>query len=266
MEMWINIAVALGLVEGLTEFIPVSSTAHLILVGKLMHFEGPRAATFEIFIQLGAILAVVVVYWRRFFDLLDFRRTSGFAGPRGLGFLFLTTLPALILGAVFYDDIKTHLFNSFSVAIGMAVGGAWILLAERFFTGSAKNNLDSLTWKNALWIGCFQCLAMWPGMSRSASTILGGMITGLERKTATEYSFFAAVPVMVAATLFDLWKSLPCLNRTDIPFFGLGFLMSFVSAWLAIRFFIQFLGRHTLVPFGLYRLGFAVGVVSWLLA
>jgi undecaprenyl-diphosphatase len=265
MEMWIVTAVVLGLVQGLTEFIPVSSTAHLILVGDLMHFTGARAATFEVFIQLGSVLAVVAVYWRRFFELLNFRRTSGFAGPRGLGFLFLTTLPALVLGAVFHDAIKTYLFNPFNVAIGMAVGGAWILLAERFFTGAAKNNLDGLTWKDALWIGCFQCMAMWPGMSRSASTILGGMITGLERKTATEYSFFAAVPVMFAATLFDLWKSLPCLSRTDIPFFGLGFIVSFFSAWLAIRFLIRFVGRHTLVPFGWYRLAVAV-VVFWLLA
>jgi undecaprenyl-diphosphatase len=265
MGMWVIIAVVLGLVEGLTEFIPVSSTAHLILVGKLMNFEGPRAATFEIFIQLGAILAVVVVYWRMFIHLFNFRRTSGFAGPRGLGFLFLTTLPALVFGAVFHHAIKMYLFKPLNVAIGMAVGGAWILLAERFFTGSAKKNLDNLTWKNALWIGGFQCLAMWPGMSRSASTILGGMITGLERKAATEYSFFAAVPVMIAATLFDLWRSLPCLNRTDILFFGLGFFVSFLSAWLAIRFFIRFLGRHTLIPFGWYRLVVAA-VVFLLLA
>ena len=264
MEMWLVTAIVLGLVQGLTEFIPISSTGHLILVGDLMHFHGARAGTFEVFIQLGSILAVVVVYRRRFFELLDVRRHSGFAGPRGLGLLLLTTVPALILGAVFHGAIKKYLFCPFNVAIGMAIGGAWILLAERFFTGVAKNNLDRLTWKEALWIGCFQCMAMWPGMSRSASTILGGMIVGLERKTATEYSFFAAVPVMFAATMFDLWKSLPSLDTTDIPFFGVGFLVSFISAWVAIRFFIRFIGSHTLVPFGWYRLAVAA-LVFWLL-
>ena len=263
--MWIVTAVVLGLVQGLTEFIPISSTAHLILVGDLMNFSGERAATFEVFIQLGSVMAVVAVYRGRFIELLDFRRRTGFAGPRGLGFLLLTTLPALVFGAVFHGAIKAYLFNPFNVAIGMAVGGAWILLAERFFTGAAKNNLDGLTWKDALWIGCFQCMALWPGMSRSASTILGGMITGLERKTATEYSFFAAVPVMFAATLFDLWKSLPCLGRADIPLFLVGFLVSFASAWVAIRFLIRFLSRHTLMPFGWYRLAVA-GIVLLLLS
>ena len=265
MEIWVVTAIVLGLVQGLTEFIPISSTGHLILVGDLMHFSGERAATFQVFIQLGSIMAVVVLYRRRFLELLNVRRHSGFGGPRGLGLLLLTTIPALVLGAAFHDEIKMYLFSPFNVEIGMAVGGAWILLAERFFTGAARNDLDALTWKDALWIGCFQCMAMWPGMSRSASTILGGMITGLERKTATEYSFFAAVPVMVAATVFDLWKSLPCLDRTDIPLFSLGFLVSFISAWIGIRFLIRFVGRHTLVPFGWYRMAVAAAVF-WLMA
>ncbi len=260
MEMWVVTAVVLGIVQGLTEFIPISSTGHLILVGDLMRFSGERAATFHVFIQLGSILAVVVLYRRRFLQFLNVRRRSGFWSPRGLGLLLLTTIPALVLGAAFHDEIKMYLFSPSNVAIGMAVGGVWILLAERFFTKSARNDLETLTWKEALWIGCFQCMAMWPGMSRSASTILGGMITGLERKTATEYSFFAAVPVMVAATVFDLWKSLPCLDRTDIPLFGLGFLVSFVFAWIGIRFLIRFLGCHTLVPFGWYRITVAAVV------
>ena len=254
------IAFILGWVEGLTEFIPVSSTGHLILVGSLLHFTGDLASTFEVFIQLGAILAVVVVYRDRFLGLFSFKQSKGFSGFNGLLMLAVTTLPALVIGFATHHVIKEKLFNPFTVAIGLAVGGVWIILAEQFMKSSKKEGLDNLNWIDALVIGFFQCLALWPGMSRSASTILGARTIGIERKTAAEYSFFAAVPVMCAATLLDLVKARHFLHASDIPFFGIGFVVSFIAAWLCIRIFIQFVGKHTIAVFGWYRLAVALAV------
>lgn len=263
MQAWVVIALVLGLVEGLTEFIPVSSTGHLILAGGLMDFHGPRASSFEIFIQLGAVLAVVVVYRHRFARLLACRGEPGFCGPRGVGLLLLTTLPAMVVGLLLRETIREHLFNPGNVAVGLSVGGMWILLTEKFLPGTEKSGMDSIHWKDALSIGLFQCFALWPGMSRSSSTILGGMITGLDRKTATEYSFFAAVPMMFAACAYDLGRSVPALSLSDVPFFALGFAVSFVSAWLGVRFLIRFISHHTLMPFGWYRIA-AAAAVFWL--
>ncbi|MBI3802669.1 MAG: undecaprenyl-diphosphate phosphatase [Nitrospirae bacterium] len=251
-------AVILGVVEGLTEFIPVSSTGHLIIAGHFLGFEGAKASTFEVFIQLGAILAVVVVYKERFLHLLDFSGKKGFNGFNGILLLGLTTAPALLFGFLAHKFIKEHLFNTTTVAIGLAVGGVGILLAERFLPKPDKQRLDSLQPKDALLIGLFQCLALWPGMSRSGSTIVGGMVLGTERKTAAEYSFLAAVPVMFAATIYDLYKNRALLQASDIPLFAVGFVVSFVAAWLAVRSFIQLLTRYTLTPFGWYRIGVAI--------
>jgi len=265
MSSWIIIALILGLVEGITEFVPVSSTGHLILVGNLLGFTGERAATFEVFIQLGAILAVVVAYRDRFLGLLDFKnRAGGFRGFQGIQMLFLTTLPAVILGLIAHKAIKSYLFYPFNVAVGLAVGGLWILLMERFRAPPTRRGLDAICWKDALAIGCFQCMALWPGMSRSSSTILGGMITGLDRKTATEYSFIAAVPLMFAACFYDLYKSASQLNVSDIPLFALGFIVAFISAFFAVRLLIRFLAHHTLVPFGWYRIALAA-LVFWII-
>jgi undecaprenyl-diphosphatase len=260
-------ATILGIVEGLTEFIPVSSTGHLIVFGHLLNFEGPRAATFEVFIQLGAILAVVVLYRERFIQLFNFKRSDGFRGISGLKLLALTCIPAFILGFLGRDFIKTSLFSPATVAIGLGVGGIALILVERLLPKSrvTKNGLDTLTWREALVVGLFQCLALWPGMSRSASTIVGGMLSGVERKTATEYSFFAAVPIMVAATGYDLFKSLKHLETGDIPTFGIGLVVAFISALFAIKFFIQLLSKITLAPFGWYRIGAALvifGLIS----
>ncbi|TAK10077.1 MAG: undecaprenyl-diphosphate phosphatase [Candidatus Manganitrophaceae bacterium] len=254
-------AVILGVVEGLTEFIPVSSTGHLIIAGHLLGFEGAKASTFEVFIQLGAILAVVVLYKERFFRLLDFSKTRGFAGWNGFVLLGLTTLPALIFGFLAHKFIKEHLFNTTTVAIGLGVGGVGILLAERFLPKPEKHGLDSLRPQDALLIGLFQCLALWPGVSRAGATILGAMIIGTERKTAAEYSFLAAVPVMFAATGYDLLKSRSFLQAADIPFFAVGLIVSFIAAWLAVRTFIQLLSRYTLTPFGWYRIAAAAALL-----
>ncbi len=250
-------AVILGLVEGLTEFIPVSSTGHLIVVGHLLGFEGPKASTFEIFIQAGAILAVVFLYRERFLRLCTWEKAEGFSGLHGATLLALTTLPALLFGAAAHSAIKQYLFTPFTVAIGLGMGGAGILVVERFCPKVRKSGLDSLRWRDALAIGLFQCLAMWPGVSRSASTIVGGMIVRVERKTAAEYSFLAAVPVMFAATALDLYKSLPFLHASDIPMFSVGFVVSFIAAWFAVESFLHLLGSHTLKPFGWYRIGVA---------
>jgi undecaprenyl-diphosphatase len=255
-------AFILGGVEGITEFIPISSTGHLIIVGHLIGFTGARADTFEVFIQLGAILAVVVLYRQRFIELFDFRRTTGFAGTNGLKLLALTCLPAFVLGFLGRDFIKNTLFNPVTVAIGLAVGGVALILVEYVLPKTKKVGLDSLTSYEALVVGLFQCLALWPGTSRSASTIVGGMVVGVERKTAAEYSFFAAVPIMIVATGYDLLKSLKDLSAGDIPLFGFGFIVAFLFALVAVRFFIRLLGNTTLVMFGWYRLAIALLVVA----
>lgn len=258
-------AVLLGVLEGITEFIPVSSTGHLILAGHWLGWDGPQAATFEIFIQLGAILAVVLLYWERFRGLLPKQQSQGFHGRHGLLLLALTTLPALIVGAATHGYIKRHLFHPMTVALGLGVGGLAIIILERLIpTARRRQGLDVLRWQDAVAIGLFQCLALWPGVSRSAATILGAMLMGLERRTAAEYSFLAAVPVMCAATLFDLLKSFNVLQPTDVPVFAIGFVCAFVSALVAIRYFLRLVSTHTLAPFGWYRLALACTVV-WLL-
>ncbi|MFQ5579357.1 MAG: undecaprenyl-diphosphate phosphatase [Nitrospiria bacterium] len=255
-------AFLLGIVEGLTEFIPVSSTGHLIVAGHLLGFEGPKAATFDVFIQLGAILAVVFLYSDRFFRLLSFKKERDFSGLNGLVLLALTTFPALLFGSLFHSFIKEHLFSPITVAVGLGVGGVVILLAEARLPRAKRFGVDALVWRDALAIGFFQCLAMWPGISRSASTIVGGMMIGIERKTAAEYSFLAAVPVMCAATIFDIYKSRAFLEVSDVPIFFTGFLVSFIAALFALRFFIRLLGRTTLKPFGWYRIGAAIVIFS----
>jgi undecaprenyl-diphosphatase len=261
-------AAIMGLVEGLTEYIPVSSTGHLILADSVLGLETAldgkeMAVTFEVVIQTGAILAVLVAYPGRFLDLLKPTANGRFAGPRGVGLLVLTTLPAAAIGLPLNGYIEEHLFSNFTVAIGLAIGAVWILLAERFPRQVRKEGLDCLGWREALWIGCFQCLAMWPGMSRSAATILGGMMSGVDRKTATEYSFFAAVPVLLGASALRLVKSWPHLEPSHIPLFAVGLLVAFVSAWVAVRWLIRFVSRHSLVPFAWYRLVLAAVVLGF---
>jgi len=261
------LAVLMGIVEGLTEFLPVSSTGHLIIAGDLSGFEArvgkDAAAAFEIIIQLGAILAVVAAYPRRFTGLLRFADTRGLAGLRGLGLLAITSLPAALLALVARGAIQEHLFNKTTVSIALIVGAVWILLVERFRPPTKVENVDAITWKQALAVGLFQCLSLWPGMSRSASTILGGMIAGVDRKAATEYSFFAAVPIMIAATCYEFYKSYAILEQARFEILAIGFVVSFISAWIAVKTFIHFLGRHTLAPFAWYRLVVG-GVVLWM--
>ena len=247
-------ALILSIVEGLTEFLPVSSSGHLILVGELLNFVGERAATFEVVIQLGAIMAVVVLYWKRFWGLVRPRPYVRFAGMRGIWLLFLTSLPASVMGLLFHSMIKEYLFRPATVLVALVAGAVCMILVERRKRRPTCISLDDMTPRLALGIGCFQCLALWPGFSRSASTIMGGMLLGAKRSLATEYSFIAAVPIMVAATGFDMLKSLSLFSVADIPFFAVGILGSFISALLAVKVFVALVGRMTLAPFAVYRL------------
>ena len=247
-------AVILSIVEGLTEFLPVSSTGHLILVGDWLHFTGARAATFEVVIQLGAIMAVVVLYWPRFRGLIWPKPYVRFAGFRGLWLLLLTTVPASIAGLLLHGYIKEYLFNASSVLCALVVGALCMIGVELLPRRATIYTLDELTPKLALGIGCFQCLALWPGFSRSASTIMGGMLLGAKRSLAAEYSFIAAVPIMLAATGYDLLKSWSLFSAADIPFFAVGMAGAFLSALLAVKVFVALLSRTTLVPFAIYRL------------
>jgi undecaprenyl-diphosphatase len=253
--LWI--ALILGIVEGLTEFLPVSSTGHLIVVGRLLGFDGPRAATFEVIIQFGAILAVVVVERRVFIGLLAGGRRDGFSGLRGCTLLAITTVPMLILGALLHGWIKTMLFHPLPVALALLTGGIGILVVERLQTENRIDSIDGIGYREAVWIGLAQCLAMWPGMSRAAATILGGRLLGLERRTAAIYSFLAAVPVLAAATGYDLLRSYDQFQPGDWLGLGIGLIVSFLAAWAAVRSFVALLGRFTLRPFAWYRIAIA---------
>ncbi len=256
----IGIAILLGIVEGLTEFLPVSSTGHLIVAGRLLGFRGESSETFEIFIQLGAILAVVVLERRTFFDLMRPRARGGFAGPRGCALLLTTTVPALFAGGLLHDWIKDNLFGPATVAWALLAGGVVILIVESVRPRTTVSSVGDLGFRQALAIGLFQCLSLWPGVSRAGATIVGGLLCGLERRTAATYSFVAAVPVMTAAALYDLMKSWSHLGAQDMAPFAIGFVVAFVSAYAAMGSFVALLGRFTLRPFAWYRIAIAPAV------
>ncbi|MDY7002049.1 MAG: undecaprenyl-diphosphate phosphatase [Thermodesulfobacteriota bacterium] len=256
MDTWFS-AVIMGIVEGLTEFLPVSSTGHLILAGHALGFTGQKAATFEVVIQLGAILAVVVLYRRRFAGLVIPEQGQKFSGLRGLYLLFLTSLPAGLVGFMAHKTIKAHLFTPITVAWALGVGALAILIVETLRRKTRFSSLDEITPALALGIGVFQCLSLWPGFSRSAATIMGGMLLGAGRKLAAEYSFIAAVPIMFAATVYDMYQNFGLFSAHDLPFLAIGFGVSFLSAFAAVKGFILLLGKITLRPFAWYRLAVA---------
>ena len=264
MYEWL-LAAIMGLIEGLTEFLPVSSTGHLILAARWIGLNDaigkPAADCFNVFIQAGAILAVVVAFPRRFTGLLDTQSRQGFRGLRGIGLLIATTLPVLCVGFLI-RDYKDSLFQPLPVALALAAGAFWILLVEWRQPKSACASLDEMGWREAILIGLFQCMALWSGISRSAATILGGMMIGVDRRTATEYSFFAAVPALFAAVIYDLYKSRHYLQADHLPIFAIGFVASFLFAFLAVKWLLRFVSSHTLTPFAWYRLALA-GVVLW---
>ena len=253
-------AAILGIVEGLTEFLPVSSTGHLIIAGHLLGFVGEAADSFHVVIQLGAILAVICLYWRRFVRLVPVRKPpltktrSALDGWSGLWRLALASFPALAVGFSARHAIKDQLFNPETVTWALGVGGVMILLVERFRSRQASNDADRLTSAQALGIGLFQILALWPGTSRAAATIIGGMVVGLDRKSAAEVSFLIAVPVLFAASGYELFTMRDQLTGSEVLGLVVGFLVSFVVALVAVKGFVQFLQHGKLTPFAWYRI------------
>ena len=254
------IAAVLGVVEGLTEFLPVSSTGHLIIAGHLLGFVGEKAASFEVAIQLGAILSVVWLYWRRFVALLPgmaqwpLAAESTLIGWPGLQRIALATVPALTVGYLARHVIKAQLFNPEAVTLALATGGVAILLVERLAARRYATPVDAVTLGQALGVGLFQILALWPGTSRAAATIIGGMILGLERKAAAEFSFLIAVPVLFVASGYELLKMRDQIVADDAISLTIGFVISFVVALLAIKVFVSYLSRGKLAPFAWYRI------------
>ncbi|RJT27679.1 undecaprenyl-diphosphate phosphatase [Buttiauxella izardii] len=260
------IAAILGVVEGLTEFLPVSSTGHMIIVGHLLGFEGDKAKTFEVVIQLGSILAVVVMFWRRLFGLIGihFGRPQHEGEGKGrltLIHILLGMVPAVVLGLIFHDAIKS-LFNPINVMYALVVGGVLLIAAELFKPKEPRAvGVDDITYRQAFAIGCFQCLALWPGFSRSGATISGGMLMGISRYAASEFSFLLAVPMMMGATVLDVYKSIGFLTMADLPMFAVGFITAFIVALIAIKTFLQLIKRISFIPFAIYR--FAVAAVVY---
>ncbi|MEH2922498.1 undecaprenyl-diphosphate phosphatase [Samsonia erythrinae] len=252
------IAFILGVVEGLTEFLPVSSTGHMIIVGHWLGFTDEKAKTFEVIIQLGSILAVVAMFWRRLFGLIGIHfggvpHEGHTAGRLKLTHILLAMIPAVVLGLVFHNVIKS-LFYPQNVMYALVVGGFLLLAAEWLKPKKPLAvGLDDITHRQAFMIGCFQCLALWPGFSRSGATISGGMLVGVSRYAASEFSFILAVPMMMGATVLDLYKSWHFLSLADVPMFAVGFVTAFIVALIAIKTFLQVIKRISFVPFAIYR-------------
>ena len=263
-------ALILGIVEGLTEFLPVSSTGHLILIGDLLDFTGERAKVFTIAIQLGAILAVCWEYRGKVIEVVRGIGTSP-AANRFVINLMIAFLPAAILGLLFIKTIKSYLFHPVPVATALIVGGLLILWAERREHVVEVEQVDDMDWKHALKVGLAQCLALIPGTSRSGATIIGGLFFGLSRKAAAEFSFFLAIPTMFAATFYDLFKNRELLDWNDLTLIAAGFAAAFFSALLAVRGLLRFVSNHDFTVFAWYRIVFGIvilvtaytGVIGW---
>jgi undecaprenyl-diphosphatase len=264
-------AAILGIVEGLTEFLPISSTGHLIVASSLLGFEGDNVATFEIAIQTGAMFAVIWEYRRRLFGALA-GAASDAAARRFIVNVAVAFVPAVVFGLAFGKIIKSHLFHPVPVAAAFVVGGIIILWAEarhkrlygaRDLAGTRHarvETVDDMNWLDALKVGLVQCLALIPGTSRSGATIIGGMILGLSRKAATEFSFYLAVPTLIGAGVYSIWKQREAFSSADIPVFAVGTLFAFFSAWLCIRWLIRYISTHDFTVFGWYRIAFG-GVI-----
>jgi undecaprenyl-diphosphatase len=264
-------AAIMGVVEGLTEFLPISSTGHLILAGALLGFDDDKAKVFDIAIQTGAILAVIIVYWQKLRDTVVALPTSDQARRFTMN-VAIAFFPAVVLGLLFGKAIKAHLFTPVVVASAFIVGGFIILWAEKRPQSQARiQNVDDMTPLDAIKVGLVQCLAMIPGTSRSGATIIGGMLLGLSRRAATDFSFFLAIPTLVGAGAYSLYKERALLSMADLPMFGVGLLFSFLSAWLCVRWLLRYISTHSFVPFAWYRIAFGLvvlitawtGVISW---
>ena len=266
-------AAVLGVVEGLTEFLPISSTGHLILAASLLDFTGPMVKVFEVAIQTGAMLAVIVEYRRRFVDTLSGIGSQAVA-QRFARNVLIAFCPAVVMGLAFGSLIKKHLFHPVPVALAFIVGGVIILWVERLQRGQGAarvESVDDMTAIDALKVGLVQCLALIPGTSRSGATIIGAMVFGFSRKAAAEFSFFLAVPTLIGAGVYSVWKDRAALSASDWPAFAVGTVFAFFSAWLCIRWLIRFVSSHDFTAFAWYRIVFGglvlltsyTGWVTW---
>ncbi len=255
-------ALLLGLVEGMTEFLPVSSTGHLIIVGDLLDFNDDKGKVFEIAIQFGAILAVCWEYRAKIANVVGGLRTQPAAQRFTLN-LAIGVVPAVVFGLLFHKTIKAYLFSPLTVAGALIVGGLAILWIERLNHRNHIENVDDIHWHNALLVGFAQSMAMFPGVSRSGATIMGGLLLGLSRRTAAEFSFFLAIPTMFMATSYDLYKNWDLLHTGDLGMFAGGFIAAFFSALLAVRALLHYVSRHSFDAFAWYRIGFGLIVLFY---
>jgi undecaprenyl-diphosphatase len=264
-------ALTLGIVEGLTEFLPISSTGHLILVGDLLNFNDEKGKMFEVVIQFGAILAVCWEFRARLVSVVSGLRAGQEDAQRFVLNLAVAFMPAAVLGLLFASKIKQYLFKPVPVALAFIVGGLLILWAERRKHVIRIREVDEMTWRDALKIGLAQSLALIPGTSRSGATIIGGLFFGMSRKAATEFSFFLAIPTLFAASAYELVKYRHLLSTDDLGMFAVGGAASFVSAFFAVRGLLRYISRHDFSAFAWYRIGFGIivlltaytGAVSW---
>jgi len=268
-------AAVMGVVEGLTEFLPISSTGHLILAGSLLGMHDDKAKVFDIAIQTGAIGAVIIVYWQRLRDTV-LQLPSQPQARRFVLNVAIAFVPAVVLGLLFGKAIKAHLFTPSVVATAFILGGFIILWAERRQANRVQSSrlvasVDDMTPLDALKVGLVQCLAMIPGTSRSGATIIGGMLLGLSRKAATDFSFFLAIPTLIGAGAYSLFKERALLSLADLPMFVVGLVFAFISAYACVRWLLRYIASHSFVPFAWYRIGFGIvvlltawtGVVDW---
>jgi len=260
-DIWV--AIIIGIVEGLTEFLPVSSTGHMILASNLLRVEETNETIkiFEVVIQLGAILAVVILYWRRLLRLFGIRDRNAAASAKGglnLFHIFLAIVPAMIFGYLLHGFIKDVLFSPETVLVGLVLGGVFLILGEKQHPNIEAETIDQITYRQAIFVGISQILSLWPGFSRSGATIAGGMLAGVSRAAAADFTFIIAVPVMIAASAYDLYKGYHLLSASDIPLFAAGFVVSFVVALVAVFTFIKLVQKWSLIYFAYYRFLLAV--------
>ena len=264
-------AAVMGVVEGLTEFLPISSTGHLILAGALLGFDDDKAKVFDIAIQTGAILAVIIVYWQKISSTVRALPRSADAQRFALN-VFIAFVPAVILGLMFGKAIKANLFTPEVVATTFIIGGFIILWAERRQASAVRiGEVEDMRWQDALKVGLVQCMAMIPGTSRSGATIIGGMLLGMSRKAATDFSFYLAIPTLIGAGAYSLYKDRALLSVADAPMFAMGLLFSFLSAWVCVRWLLKFISTNSFEVFAWYRIVFGLvvlgtsytGLVTW---
>ncbi len=257
--LWV--AFLLGIVEGATEFLPVSSTGHLIIAADFLNFSGKSSEVFEIFIQLGAILAVITEYRKKLINTI-YEIPYHSSAQRFVISIGIAFIPAAIIGFFFHATIKEYLFNPITVASALIVGGIIMIMIEKKYLAHKKNASDNVTFKQALFIGLAQCFSLIPGVSRAASTIMGGVLCGLDRKTATEFSFFLAIPIIIAASFYDLIMNFHVLEKNDFFIFLIGFVTAYISALMVIRVFIKYVAHNNFIGFGWYRI--IVGMLTLL--